>query len=231
MKDQRSFLTVNYKVIRKNRKTIGIKVTDEGEVIVTSPFGISDKIIQNIIKGKEEWILGKVKLMQENEILRNKEIKNGSKFRFLGRKLELEIIEVENIEEDFQINNGKIRIFVSSRGIVRDKIDEIYRIEAKKILCERTNIYSKIIGVKPNKIFIKNQKTLWGSCSSRKNINYNYRIIMAPIEIVDYIVVHELCHLIHMNHSKNYWNTVGAILPDYKERRNWLKSNGHTLKI
>ncbi len=231
MKDQHSFLTVNYKVIKKNRKTIGIKVTDEGEVIVTSPFGISDKIIRNIIKDKEEWILDKVRLMKETELLRNKEIKNGSKLRFLGRELELEIIEAENIEEDFQIDNGKIKVFVGLRGIVRDKIDEIYRIEAGKILGERTNIYSKIIGVNPNKIFIKNQKTLWGSCSSRKNINYNYRIIMAPIEIVDYIVVHELCHLIHMNHSKNYWNTVKSILPDYKERRKWLKSNGHMLRI
>lgn len=231
MGNQHDFLTFNYKIVRKNRKTIGIKVIDGGEVIVTSPFGISEKIIRNIIKDKEEWILGKVRLMKEAEILEKKEIKNGSKLRLLGRELDLELLETGSIEKNYKIENGKIKVFMGPRGIVRDRIDEIYRMEARRILGERTNIYSKVIGAKPNKIFIKNQKTLWGSCSSRRNINYNYRIIMAPIEIIDYIVVHELCHLVHMNHSKNYWNTVKSILPDYKERRKWLKANGHMLRI
>ncbi|HID0886867.1 TPA: M48 family metallopeptidase, partial [Clostridium botulinum] len=91
--------------------------------------------------------------------------------------------------------------------------------------------YSNILKVAPKNIVIKNQKTLWGSCSSKGNINYNYKIVMAPLKILDYIVVHELCHLVHMNHSKDFWQLVESIIPDFKERRNWLKENGYKLKI
>lgn len=228
---QRNFLTFNYRVIRRNRKTVGIKVTDEGEVIVTSPFGVSEKTIYNIIKEKEEWIVGKVSLMKKAMSFEKREIKDGCKFWFLGKELELEIINSDKVMQNSKIENEKIRVFIGLNDVVKDRIIKLYRREAEKILNERTDIYSKIIGVNPNKVFIKDQKTLWGSCSSRKNINYNYRIIMAPIEIVDYIVVHELCHLIHMNHSKSYWNTVQSILPDYQQRRKWLKSNGYMLRI
>lgn len=231
MGKQHKFSTFNYRIIRRNRKTVGIKVTEEGEVIIASPFGVSKKIICDIIRDKEEWISRKIALMKQASILEKREMKNGSKFWFLGKELELEIIKTNKVIQSSKIENERIIVFVSSDDVVKDKIMNLYKGEARKVLNERTDVYSKVIGVNPNKIFIKDQKTLWGSCSSRKNINYNYRIIMAPIEIVDYIVVHELCHLIHMNHSKSYWNTVQSILPDYEERRKWLKSNGYMLKI
>lgn len=231
MGTEHNFSTFSYKIIRKKRKTIGIKVTDQGEVIVTSPFGVNEKTIHGIIKKKEKWIVDKINLIKQAGILQKRKIENGTKLLFLGKELEVEIINSNKGIENSKVENEKVRVFINSNDIIKDKIAELYRKEAKKVLNERTDIYGRIIGVSPNKVFIKNQKTLWGSCSSRKNINYNYRIIMAPIEIVDYIVVHELCHLIHMNHSKEYWNIVQSILPDYKERRNWLKINGHMLKI
>ncbi|MDF2674900.1 MAG: hypothetical protein K0R09_3168, partial [Clostridiales bacterium] len=78
---------------------------------------------------------------------------------------------------------------------------------------------------------VKEQKTLWGSCSSKDNINFNWKLIMAPQAVLDYIVVHELCHLKHRDHSKNYWNLVEQIIPDHKEKRKWLKENGRSLVV
>lgn len=88
--------------------------------------------------------------------------------------------------------------------IIRDNLQKFYKEQAVKVLKERTDYYSNILKVAPKNIVVKNQKTLWGSCSSKGNINYNYKIVMAPLKILDYIVVHELCHLVHMNHSKDF---------------------------
>lgn len=236
MGTEHNFSTISYKIIRKHRKTIGIKITDKGEVIITSPFGVSEETIKNIIKKKQKWINDKIKLIKQNNFFYKKTFKDGEKFLFLGNKLELEIIKIDGTVCYAKIEYEKVKVYMNlsdmdSEDAVSSAIINLYKKEAAVLFKERTDIYSKILGVSPKRIFIKDQKTLWGSCSSKGNINYNYRIIMAPISIVDYIVVHELCHLIHMNHSKKYWNTVKSVLPDYEKRKNWLKDNGYMLKV
>lgn len=233
---QYNFLTITYKIIRKRRKTIGIKITDKGEVVITSPFGVSEETIKNIIKKKQKWISDKVELIKQANFAHNRAFEDRKRILFLGKELELEIIKVNKPICHVKIEDEKVRVFIDSSSIasndtISSAIINLYRKEAARLFKERTDIYSRILGVGPKRIFIKDQKTLWGSCSSKGNINYNYRIIMAPISIIDYIVVHELCHLIHMNHSKEYWNTVKFVLPDYEKRRKWLKDNGHVLKI
>ncbi len=221
----------NYKIVRKKRKTIGIKVTSKGEVIITSPFGISEEMLENIVKKKSQWILSKLHKFKNENMEEETSIKNGYKLMYLGIELKLELNDKRESSREFFISDGKFKVFLqhnidSEETLMKNHITMIYKREAEKILRERTKIYMEIMHVHPLKITIKNQKTIWGSCSFKKNINYNYKIIMAPIEIVDYIVVHELCHLIHMNHSKQYWNAVKSILPDYGVRRQWLKENG-----
>lgn len=99
--------------------------------------------------------------------------------------------------------------------------------QARMVLTAKTDEYAKQIGVAYTKIRIGNQKTRWGSCSSRGTISYNWRLIMMPEAIMDYVVVHELCHLKEMNHSVRFWKLVASILPDYQECREWLKKNGN----
>lgn len=101
-----------------------------------------------------------------------------------------------------------------------------YREKARAILTDKTAYYGRLIGVTYNRIRVADQKTRWGSCSSRGTISYNWHLILLPENILDYVVVHELCHLLEMNHSPRFWSQVEKILPDYRERRNWLKKKG-----
>ena len=104
--------------------------------------------------------------------------------------------------------------------------EKSYREKARAVLTDKTAYYGRLIGVTYNRIRIADQKTRWGSCSSRGTISYNWHLILLPKNIFDYVVVHELCHLLEMNHSPRFWSQVEKILPDYRERRNWLKKKG-----
>ena len=103
--------------------------------------------------------------------------------------------------------------------------------KAQEIIKNRTAEYGVALGVNYNNIRIKDTKTRWGSCSSKGNLNFNYRIIMAPQAVMDYIIVHELCHLKHMNHGKEFWEAVAQYMPDYKKYKEWLKVNGRLLYV
>ena len=104
-----------------------------------------------------------------------------------------------------------------------------YKAKAKRLIRLRLLHFNHHYQLKYNRIFFRNQKTRWGSCSSKKNLNFNWRLILAPQEILDYVVAHELCHLKYMNHSKSFWNMVEEQIPDYKKRRKWLKDNHYLL--
>ncbi len=101
--------------------------------------------------------------------------------------------------------------------------------QAKDVIPLKVEHYAMLLGVNYGRITIRNQKTRWGSCSSKQNLNFNCLLLRAPDEILDYVVVHELCHIRHMDHSKEFWNDVEKILPDYKKRRKWLKDYGDRL--
>ena len=112
--------------------------------------------------------------------------------------------------------------------ITSDEIDSL-KAGAKPIIEEKVRLFADKIGVKYGKITIRNQKTRYGSCTAKGNLNFNCLIMLMPEEIIDYVIVHELCHIKEMNHSRRFWNEVESILPDYKERRKWLKLNGNIL--
>lgn len=109
-------------------------------------------------------------------------------------------------------------------------LEKRYRDAAKDYIPKRVEYFHSFTGGNYSKITIRDQKTRWGSCSANGTLSFSFRLMMAPPRVLDYVVVHELCHLTHMNHSKDFWNMVESILPDYKEHRKWLKENGHTLR-
>lgn len=119
----------------------------------------------------------------------------------------------------------------SRKQAIKEVLVKWYRQRFAEIVKERIEKYSLQLKATPCKVVIKDQKTRWGSCSKKGNINLNWRLIMAPLHVIDYVVVHQLCHLKVMNHSKDFWNLVVSILPDYHESRKWLNVNGNRLGI
>ncbi len=101
--------------------------------------------------------------------------------------------------------------------------------QALEVIPKRVEHYARLLNVTYGRITVRNQKTLWGSCSNKGNLNFNCLLMLAPPEVLDYVVVHELCHRKEMNHSKHFWSEVAQIIPDYKVYRKWLKEQGHTL--
>jgi predicted metal-dependent hydrolase len=234
MKIQIGDKTITYKLERKNRKTIGIKITNNREVIVSAPLHLSDEKVEEIIKSKADWIVAKLETVIA---LSPDEPSNLEILKFLGQEYKLNKYESAGSTIKIIFNKSEFQAFIprllkdNRNERLRELLDKWYRTQAKSILEDRTIHYAEKLKVKPKRIVIKDQKTKWGSCSSKGNINYNYRIVMAPVNVIDYLVVHELCHLIELNHSQRFWNLVESILPDYKERLAWLKYNGSSLKI
>lgn len=113
--------------------------------------------------------------------------------------------------------------------LIRSILVEWYKSHARAIIKERVEVWSQQMQLSYNRIFIKGQKTRWGSCSSLKNLNFNWRLVIAPLPVLDYVVVHELAHLVEMNHSAKFWGMVGTFFPEYRECKDWLKRNGMTL--
>jgi len=230
---------IPYTLIKSKRKTIGIKITDGGEVVVSAPLRASDKVIEEIVVKKARWIVEKLKLVKEiQNKIEKREYISGTLIRVLGKEYELKVEEVMIKGASVKFDGSKFNVRVNE-GLTKEGkqqfIKEVLvlwmRKKAKEVFEERTRYYANRLQLNPNKITIKEQKTLWGSCSSKNNINFNWRLIMAPIEILDYVIVHELSHLKHRNHSKNYWDFVKEAMIDYEERRQWLKANGGKLVL
>ncbi len=177
---------MNYdlKILRSNRKTLGIEIRSSNKVLVRAHYRLSQGEINQILTEKKSWIEKKLREMEHRESIR-KDIKPFTE-------------------------------------------EEIYTLAQKALeyIPKRVEYYAKRIGVTYGRITIRNQKTRWGSCSSKGNLNFNCLLMLAPAEILDYVVVHELCHRKEMNHSKAFWAEVEKVLPDYRESVKWLKEKG-----
>lgn len=233
--------TIKYSINKKsNVKNITIKIKHPDIVTVVSPNSVSNEFIHDLVVSKSKWILNKL-----NEF-KNKESEKPSislvdkdMIPFLGGYYELNVYKEKGILKctlDFIDSKfiAKVPSDISDKNQyteLKKLLIDWYLTEGSKIIKERLSIYSKQLNLFPLSITLKDQKTSWGTCSSKGNIYINWRIILAPITIIDYVLVHELCHLKHMNHSREYWNLVSTIFPDYKEKRKYLKENSLKLNI
>ena len=208
-----------------------IQVKD-GLVEVRAPFKIEQKEIDSFVLQKMGWIKKKLSLQKSVKKLIRKKFKNEENFQFLGKDLKLKITISENkksyIDDKFiylVLNNNKENF----KEKIKEKLETLFRETAKDIFKNKTLNEAKKIKVTPKKIIVRSYKRRWGSCSHKKDISYNWKLIMAPEKIIRYVVIHELCHLVHFNHSRDFWKSVEKIIPDYKSSKEWLKLNQHLL--
>lgn len=215
------------------RKTAAIKI-QKGCVFVMVPAFLKLAAIEAIVASKQRWI--KEKLAQQNELVavQPKQYSAGEIFGYLGKDHYLTIVTAKTAS----IRLSQDRLEVSLRAAtaapektIKQLLSQWYAQQAVVELNRRTGYYAGIIGVKPRTITVKTFRARWGSCTSSGNIYYNWKIIIAPGHIVDYVVIHELCHLLHHNHSPAFWQAVARYCPDYRECTAWLKANGGYLEV
>lgn len=217
------------KIIRSKRKTIALQFTDEATLIIRAPFDVSEDIINEVVIKHKDWIEKKKKEIESRDPKYSpKEFVNGEGFLYLGRYYKLKIVDNQNIPLRFE--NG---FYLSKKAIpyAREIFIKWYRERAYEKIKERVELYAKKGGFKYNKINITNAQKRWASCSFKKNLNFSWRLIMAPINVIDYVIVHELVHLKEKNHTHSFWKKVKTILPDYEKHKEWLKKNGYLLRI
>lgn len=194
--------------------------------MVRAPIRASDKAIGDFVELHKSWIEKKLAQVGSRVVEPPKRFVHGEKFMFLGKSYPLEIVTGQ---KKLLVLGGSFYLSAS----VLDKAELIferwYRRQAKKIIQERVENFAGEYGFQYLGIKITSAKTRWGSCSSTGSLNFSWRLILAPLEQVDYVVVHELVHTIQHNHSKRFWRKVEMIMPDYKERKKWLTKNGRGL--
>jgi predicted metal-dependent hydrolase len=217
------------KIIRSSRKTIALVVTPEADLIVRAPHRAPLDSIERFVEEQSRWIRRKQAAVKEKqESMVPKKFASGEELSYLGTYYPLVIVENGTSPLVF---DGTFRL---SRLHV-DKAPEIftnwYREAARMVIGERVDHYAAQSGLQYNQIKINGARTRWGSCSAKGNLNFSWRLIMAPLKIIDYVVAHELAHLAEKNHSQRFWQAVKRMDPGYQQDRRWLKDHGHLLTL
>ncbi|NPV84439.1 MAG: M48 family metallopeptidase [Anaerolineae bacterium] len=228
-------------IIRSKRKTIALIIQHDGSLIIRAPLHVSQKHILEFVHQKSNWIRKKQAFLKANYALSTpKQYRTGEEFWYLGKKYPLEIVDTTSVpKKEKQPGKAKALRFYNGRfylsAIAQSRAQQLfktwYREQALTIINQRVEWYARRCGFTYTKIRITSAQTRWGSCSTKGVLSFTWRLAMAPIEIIDCIVVHELVHTIERNHRKGFWDRVKAILPDYKTRIRWLEINSGLLRL
>ncbi|WP_068546151.1 M48 family metallopeptidase [Thalassotalea crassostreae] len=215
----------------RKRKTISLQVK-AGKVRVLAPMHVTIEYIDQLISKKASWLLSKVN--EQLNYLENKlekQYQSGDAFYYLGKPYQL-LVRTTNIADDglYSVSIDAENIIVDIAGdhnsdYIQQALKIWYQQQAEKILKTRLTLMEAKTGLTSTKLKVRHYKTRWGSCNSKKQINLNSLLVMAKEDVIDYVIVHELCHTIHMNHSSLFWQLVEQNCPDYKLYKAWLKSH------
>ncbi|MDD1613944.1 MAG: M48 family metallopeptidase [Methylococcaceae bacterium] len=221
-------------IIRSSkRKTSAIKI-QKGRVFVMVPERLSMAVIEFLVTEKTRWIKQKLAIQNEIIAIKPKEFVSGEAFSYLGRnhplKIESGLYPAIKLHQDELVVSVRDKSADNAKAI-KQLLIKWFKQQAESSLRDKTESYSRIIGVNPSSVTIKSFKSRWGSCSVTGGIQYNWKIIIAPDRVVNYVVIHELCHILHHNHSPAFWKAVERYCHDYRDCGAWLKINGARLEI
>ena len=212
-------------VVRSRRKTLALIVQTNGRVVVRAPLRTSQKIIDAFVSSKHEWIeKTRVIQLERGKKYPIRHFISGEQFWYLGKQYPLHIVEKQKPALQFKLG---FLLDQKSLPLAKKRFVDWYRDQARLYLSERVNHYAALHQFAYQQIKITSARTRWGSCSGRGTISFTWRLMMAPPDIIDYVIIHELSHTVHHNHSRDFWALVGKLLPDYAAKRKWLNQNGH----
>ncbi len=218
-----------YHIKYSNRKTLNISVERDRSIIVRAPEHLTVEKIDKLVQTKKQWIQEKLNHTQKYPIIADsKEFVSGETLLFLGRNYQLSVVEeeIDGIEFD-----QRFKISKTNQHKANELFKEWYLNQAITKIKPLVIKYARSLGVEYNKIKISEMRYRWGSCTPKNNIIFNWRIIKAPMYVLEYLVAHELVHLIEGNHTFEFWNILSIQIPNYEKAKNWLKKNGQLLEI
>ncbi|MFZ5911000.1 MAG: M48 family metallopeptidase [Chloroflexota bacterium] len=217
-----------HKLVRSKRRTIALVIERDGTLTVRAPLRMAEAEVRRFVEAKSDWIERKQAQAAEDAVVPHRFVE-GEQFPFLGKLLPLRL--VPDLRPALVMDGDGFRLSRSRQPDGRALLVAWYRAQARAVIAARVEYFARSHNFKPIKLRISSARTRWGSCSRAGTLSFPWRLVMAPPEVVDYVVVHELAHLREMNHSRAFWALVGAMLPDYKQRRAWLKKNGSALQL
>ena len=218
-----------------NRQTTDIVIERDGQITVRPPLRMTPEQVDQTVLSKRMWIyrnLAEWRDLNAARVLR--EWVNGESFRYLGSSYRL--LLVKNQDELLKLKDGRFHLLRSviesdDKDAAQNAFESLYAGKGRDRITRRVAFFSRKVGVVPGKVLIKNIGYRWASCLKNGDLHFHWKCMMAPATVIDYIVVHELCHLHHRDHSAAFWNEVDKVMPDYRERKEWLRVRGAELDL
>lgn len=228
-------------IIYRKRKNISLKVSPKENIQIIAPNKVSKDLLKKVLKDNSNWILSKLnkfKTFDDNFLKRD--YVDDEIYYYMGKQYRLKILKDMN----FQNKNNKSYNYIEIKGdnleirtnnwekdYIKDSLKKWYKLRSEEIIMDRIDFLRKeskdFRSIEPSLVKVKEQKKIWGSCNTSKTIYINSKISMLPLDAIDYIIAHEFCHIIYMNHSKDFYALVEKIIPNYKEIVSWLKENNY----
>ena len=203
-------------------------VTHDAMLVVRAPMRTPLHYIEKLVAEKSDWIERKIREFEKRPKATKKTFQAGEEFLYLGKKYRLALSDGLKIETTKDLELFFPRVFLWR---AHPRMLDWYKKQAQKEICERTKIMAEKLNLTYSSLKISNAKTNWGSCGPKNSLNFNWRLIMAHERVVDYVIIHELMHIVEKNHSAKFWNKVASVMPEYKTARKWLRENSKVLTL
>jgi predicted metal-dependent hydrolase len=220
--------------LKQSQRARGIRleIRSETGLTVVVPRKYTQQQVHDILRQKTRWILKHLSAGKPVQMpLFTQEAGHGDRLFFMGRPIEIAVNPSKSATSLAVLQGNKLLVSTGSRNGAIPKIQEKwYRQQAATVFKQKADSFKEIMGLRYNSIYIRGQKSRWGSCSPAGNLTLNWKLLMAPEDIIDYVVVHELAHIKHMNHSKKFWDMVNQYCPGWKRHRKWLIIHEDELK-
>jgi predicted metal-dependent hydrolase len=227
-------MEMTYDLVRskKRKNTISLQVKKDGSIVIHAPYFTPKWEIDRFFKKKNNWLLRKIRERRVSRYVNTPKVfLSGENFLFLGVTYPLKIEDEYNGEDPLTFTAGQFIMEREKVSCGKELFKVWYKTTAKGFIEKRVNHYSKILNLYPTRLRISDAKFRWGSCSHDNRLSFSWRLIMAPGNVIDYVVVHELAHIREKNHSRTFWDFLAGVVSDYRTPRLWLKENGHLLDI
>lgn len=215
-------------LIRSKRRTLALFIESDGSLIVRAPLRTPGKLIRDFVDGHTLWIEKKQAQARAAAALPARQFIPGESFPYLG---ESHLLEIVKDQKKALLLDGNFKLAERAREDAQKVFQEWYRAQARQVIQERVEIFSARYQFQYEKIRISSARTRWGSCSPTGTLSFSWRLILNPMGVVDYVVIHELVHTVVHNHSKRFWRSVEKIMPNYKEFNKWLNKNGQDVML